>query len=99
MEEQEEGETMTEHGHSPATAPTVYCYTGQVAEVRKFFERAGVFGPVSTISKAEQLRAMPAHAVFFQVKDHLEPVTEEIFAMLEDRKAVVVEIDNSRVPR
>ncbi|MGZ6191042.1 MAG: hypothetical protein ACXWM5_19630 [Vulcanimicrobiaceae bacterium] len=35
--------------------------------------------------------------VFFHVKDHLEAIHDELWAMLAERNAIVVEIDNSRV--
>ena len=35
--------------------------------------------------------------VFFHVKDHLEAIHDELWAMLAERNAIVVAIDNSRV--
>lgn len=92
---------MTEHTetrHTPATAPTVYCYRGQTDEVRKFFAMVGLGNPVSIVSSPDQMRHMPHGSTFFEIKDHLEAVTEEIYAMLAAKAVTVVVIDNSRVP-
>jgi hypothetical protein len=35
--------------------------------------------------------------LLFHVKDHVEEIHDELWAMLAERNAIVVEIDNSRV--
>ncbi|MGA7386758.1 MAG: hypothetical protein WBW99_02360 [Pseudolabrys sp.] len=35
--------------------------------------------------------------LLFHVKDHVEEIYDELWAMLAERNAIVVEIDNSRV--
>lgn len=104
---------MTDHPHSPLSlvqhdlAPPqshegaqhadVYCYNGQTEPVREFLRRAGSLAAVHVVSKPEQLRGHERF-LFLHVKDHPQSIHEELWAMLADRRATVVEIDFSRVP-
>lgn len=82
---------MTEH------KTTIYCYNGQADAVNELLHRLG--SPVSmvAVTEPEQLRGHEKF-IFMHIKDHPAAIHEELWAMLESRRATVVEIDNSRVP-
>lgn len=92
-----------EHPHHKAPEhlinpqPNVYCYNGQSEPVREFLQRAGSIVAIHIVTKPEQLRGLEKF-LFLHVKDHPAAIHEELWAMLAERKATVVEIDNSRVP-
>jgi hypothetical protein len=76
---------------------SVYCYNGQSEAVRDLLQRAGSLAAIHVVTKPEQLRGLEKF-VFLHVKDHSASIHEELWAMLANQKATVVEIDNSRVP-
>jgi hypothetical protein len=52
-----------------------------------------VFFPVAFITAIRGLKGF----LLFHVKDHVEEIHDELWAMLAERNAIVVESDNSRV--
>jgi hypothetical protein len=76
---------------------SVYCYDGQSGPVRELLQCIGSLAALHVVSKPEQLRGLEKF-VFLHIKDHPQAIHEELWAMLADRRATVVEIDYSRVP-
>jgi hypothetical protein len=81
----------------PAKHSDVFCYDGQCDAVSAVLWRICSMARVHVVTQPEQLRGHEKF-IFMHVKDHPAAIHEELWAMLESRRATVVEIDNSRVP-
>ncbi len=74
----------------------VYCYRGQVEDVRRFAREVFLMTPLVECAVPEQIRKPERNApVFIFVPNHPVPVPQEFFDYLQAMKAMLVRLERN----